>query len=420
MAAPAAPAPPVRKNRRPGRRRGLVWLLAGAGLAGLLLLAAYVMPPLSRPGAPVASPGPGATINYANASFSEDRAIADRLALNLSDGPWNLVGAFALTSASPARVPLAASGASGCPLIPDPYASMATVEIPPRDFVDGSGLDALWTFDYLGPGNTGLRLAVRDGIPSVLGHLNFNGTGCGAPGPAPTLVPANPIDSTTAGLDALSLGGQTFLDDYPMASVAFSLEARPEPNSSGVPVDQWNVTFDGCGTAPNSGDYSAFAESWTVWLDGDSGDMEAYSSNVTACPQGTSGPIPYPISEALQFNAPVQSTWGDTQYANVSVSAICCGLELANLSADLHPTGSAPPPASAALEIDNANGTLVCVATLEGEGQFLFSCPEAIQVGDLFSVALPARGSGALALTFEGLWDFSGEVVVPISAATET
>ncbi len=414
----AAPPPelPARRRRRFYARLALMAAAACVGL--VLFLATVFVPPFLHARSPsAANPGLPET-DLANASFSQDRVVAESWAANVSGGPWVLVGGEAITSPVPVSVPLDDSGASGCPLIPQPYPSRSSVAFPGLSVVDGFGRAPLWTYDFASTAGGGLRVAVDDGNASTLGLLDLSPPDCPAAFSGAVAVPEALLDSTGAGAAALSLGGESFLASYPDASISYALEPLLEPGAGGLLADAWNVTFNGCGPASMAGSYDGYAELWTIWLDARTGALEATNSSVISCPAGSEVPLPYPLGEDLTFNHPVASASGETLYVNTSVAAVCCGLTPSNLSAALHPVGDAPIPAHATLAILDSTGGVDCTAAMDAEAVFPLDCSNPLLAGDLFSVALPASGNGQYELAIDGLWEFDGEIDIPLYAAS--
>ncbi|HTT26358.1 MAG TPA: hypothetical protein VMH90_05295, partial [Thermoplasmata archaeon] len=227
-----AASPPTGTRRSFPPRRWWALALAAILLAVVLVITGALYFPFQRTGRTTESPGHLIGPDPSNASFLQDRAVADAAAVNLSRGPYELVGGLTITSDRGATLALDASGAFPCPLIPDPYPSLAAVEMPKVGGVTGGGLAPAWTFDYLGPGGAGVRIAVVDGKAIPLGSIMFSSPACPM-AERPTVNVSTPDDSSTIGLEALHLGGADFLEENANAEVTYSLAPALEPGPNG-------------------------------------------------------------------------------------------------------------------------------------------------------------------------------------------
>lgn len=410
--------PPFDPLRRRARRRRLALLIVALGLVVALVGVLPWMAPLVRPGSPVTVPGARGQPDLGNATFLADLVVAHRWVANLSGGPWTLVGGFSLTDSSPTRLPLDATGASPCPLLPSPYPSMTSVQVPAQSSVIGAGTSSFWTYDFEAPGGTGVRVAVDAGHARTLGALALSGAGCPPASRPPFDVPASIVDSSAVAETALQAGGAEVLAQFDAPDVTYTLAPLPEPGLASGSAEQWNVTFDGCGVASSPDGIADFAQQLSVYLDARSGVVEATHAWAATCPLGPSAPIPYSLAQALLFNAPVRSVAGPSAYYNASVAEACCGLGFGNLSPQLLAVGSGPIPSRASLLVYGTNGTGVCEGLANGSGLFVMDCRAEVSSGDLFSLVLPSGGSGALELSLESEWDFAGSVVLALENAT--
>ncbi|MCI4367207.1 MAG: hypothetical protein L3K08_05610 [Thermoplasmata archaeon] len=411
--------PPSRGFRRSLRQRWWALALASILLAVLLVVAGEVYFPLRSTGRSAIGPGHDVGPDPRFASFLEDRYAADALERNLSGGPYLLVGGMAITRVGGTTLPLDASGASRCPLVPRPYTSLAAVRIPSVEDVTGGGLAPVWTFDYGGPNGVGVRIAVTDGKALALGAIVFSSPACPTD-QRPSVNVSSPDDSSAIGLIALNLGGATFLSQNSNAEVTYSLAPGLEPGVHGEVAEEWNVTFDACGGGgPDVGVPTTLGESLTYVFDAGSGTLQTTASETYDCPEGANAPIPYALSQDLQVNAPVLSILGTTVVYDATIASACCGLTFGNLSLDLQLSGGAPIPSDAALTILNASGESLCELTGTELSGGTLACRAPVLMGDLISLTLPAGGNGSTNLVLEGKWDFTGSVIVPLADATQ-
>jgi hypothetical protein len=412
-----AALPPPRSARRSPTRPWWAFALAAVLLAVVLVVTGALYFPVRGNDRSTVLPGRLVGPDPENASFLQDREIADALAANLSGGPFALVGGFAITSVRGATLPLDASGASTCPLIPRPYASIADVVIPPVAGVTGGGLAPVWTYDYLGSDGQGVRVAVEDGKAIALGSIIYVGPGCsGAERPAVNV--STPFDSSSIALLGLDLGGATFLTENPGAEVTYSLAPGLEPGLRGQIAEEWNVTFDACGGV-SSAVSTPLGSTLSLYFDADSGTLEATGTTTYDCPQGADAPIPYELPLDLQVNAPVVEILGTMALYNDSIAQACCGLTFGNLTMDLELSGNAPVPSGVSLDILNATGAEICELTGAELSGAVVPCGALVTAGDLLSLRLPADGNGSTTLAIDGRWDFTGSVTVPLGNATE-
>jgi hypothetical protein len=417
LAVMGATPPPSRGFRRALHQRWWALALASILLAVLLVVAGELYFPLRSTGRSAIGPGHDVGPDPRNASFLEDRYAADALERNLSGGPYLLVGGMAITRVGGTTLPLDASGASRCPLVPRPYTSLAAVRIPSVDGVTGGGLAPVWTFDYDGPNGVGVRISVTDGKAVALGAIVFSSPACSLD-QRPSVNVTSPDDSSTIGLIALNLGGATFLSQNSQAEVTYSLAPGLEPGIHGTVAEEWNVTFDACGGS-EAGVSTTLGESLTYVFDAGSGTLQTTATETYDCPEGANAPIPYLLSQDLEVNAPVLSFLGTSAVYDATIASACCGLTFGNLSLDLQLSGSAPIPSDAALTILNASGGRICELTGTELSGGPVACSAPVLVGDLLSLKLPVGGNGSTNLVLEGQWDFTGSVIVPLAEATQ-
>lgn len=409
-------APPgLAAVRRRARRR---WGLAVSVVALVLVLVAtgnYYFPS-HGPSRARFSPGPGAVTDPTNATFLEDLVVARAFAVNRSGGPWTLVGGAGVESPGRLVVPLAASGAFPCPVVPEPYASRAAFAFPGSGAVDGGGTAPGWTYDFVGPSGNGLRVAVVDGTASEIGRLAFDGPGCPV-AERPSLNASGGLDSDAVALAALGLGGTGFLGEYPGGSVSYRLGPGPEPGAPGGLAVEWNVTYDACG-APMAPGAATLGAALTLLFDARNGTLEADRASSFACPLGAEAPLPYDLPQVLALNAPVLAVAGGVAYFNATVAAVCCGLTFANLSIALETGGVGTPP-GAALVAYGLDGALLCgLDAAELSGGNGTSCAAPVQSGELLSLQLPASGAPPPELALNGIWHFQGTVQLALANAT--
>ena len=360
--------------------------------------------------------GPGRIIDPdpRNASFLEDLRPADGLASNVSGGPWVLIGGEGLESLDAVPTLLDASGPSGCPLIPQPYASRSLVTFPASSDIKAGGLLPSWTFDFVGADGNGLRVQVVNGSAGELGRIMLTSPGC-TPATGSGSSGTDPIDSSSAAVKALEFGGSTFLSAHPVSSVSYLLEAAPEPGIAPATALQWNVTYTAC--PPNwDGTLGSLGARLTMMIDAAEGTLEAYRSASFSCPMTAGGPIPYELPQVLSFNDPVEQFAGSTAYFNATVGLVCCGLTFGNLSILL---GSASPSANPTLRAFDATGAALCVlSSSQLSGASGTGCSARVAPGELICVEVEALGTPPGDLAFVGLWHFQGRVLVPLQNAT--
>jgi hypothetical protein len=402
---------------RPRFRRGVLYLVVGLVVLLLVLVGQLYVPLSGRPGSSV-GPGKVAGPDPGNTSFLDELPIARGLAGNLSGGPWQLVGSRGWTTLASVAVPLDGSGVSPCPLIPQPYASRSSFSIPAAFSITGGGLAPVWSFDYRNPSGDGARLVVDHGNASVLGELMLSNPGCAVSSETQIVVPPGILDSRSVARSSLNQGGATFLGEYPLSSVSYTLESAPEPGDPPHLALQWNVTFDGCGMVPLQGPASTIAGRLALFYDALSGTLEADRSVSVACPIGSNEPIPYDVDQDLHLNDPVATFLGNTVQFNASVAVVCCGLTYANLTARLVALNGAGVPAGGTLSVYAPDGSTRCTLTGDSGGHFATGCELPVVGGDILGLKVPAEGSGALSLLLDGLWFFDGHVVVPLQNAT--